>query len=470
MEPEKPTWVEYFMYLAFGASMRSKDPSTRVGCVIVDSQTLKILSIGYNGFPPGISNSAKNWEKERKRDLVVHAEANAVLLKGKANLENSIAFVTLCPCKECAHLLIQAGVRRVYYLSFRDAFLESAEIFKAAKRDLLPFKREVNDGTLKPFQESFNASFQAARDHVDTLLQTPGENVNTVLATAIEEINTSLQTAREHFNTWLQTPRENVNTLPQTPREHAKTLLQTASENVNTLLQTAIENVNSKETNTNEELYEWIKKEKEDLREKDIESPWVRDDQDEQGSDEFLLKKWTEFFLFLALVASTRSSKTDDKEGAILIEVETLKMCSLSYKGYPRDVEGTPKKEMMVSAITNALALRFCEGNKFYAFCTNFPEEKEVKNLAQANIERLYFLAPTNLSAKALSTLKDATVEVVPMDLLDQKRIKKEVEKTIQGLLDREERNEILITEWPNISSSNREYDLKPKCVSDVDF
>lgn len=56
------------------------------------------------------------------------------------------------------------------------------------------------------------------------------------------------------------------------------------------------------------------------------------------------------------------------------------------------------------------------------------------------------------------------------MDLLDQKRIKKEVEKTIQGLLDREERNEILITEWPNISSSNREYDLKPKCVSDVDF
>lgn len=445
------------MYLAFGASMRSKDPSTRVGCVIVDSQTLKILSIGYNGFPPGISNSAKNWEKERKRDLVVHAEANAVLLKGKANLENSIAFVTLCPCKECAHLLIQAGVRRVYYLSFRDAFLESAEIFKAAKRDLLPFKREDNDGTLNPFQESFNALLQAARDHVNTSLQTPRENVNTVLETAIEEINTSLQTARENFNTLLQIPRENVNAV-----------LETAIKQIDTLLQTAIENVNSKEANANEELYEWIKKEKEDLREKDIESPWVRDHQDEQRSEEFLLKKLTEFFLFLALVASTRSSKTDDKEGAILIDVETLKMCSLSYKGYPRDVEGTPKKEMMVSAITNALALRFCEGNKFYAFCTNFPEEKEVKNLAQANIKRLYFLAPTNLSAKALSTLKDARVEVVPMDLLDQGRIEKEVEKTIQGLMEREKKNET--TKWPNILSSNRDYDLKPKCVSDVYF
>ena len=60
-----------------------------------------------------------------------------------------------------------------------------------------------------------------------------------------------------------------------------------------------------------------------------------------------------------------------------------LQMCSFSYKGYPRGVEGTPGEWMMVSAITNALALRFSEGNKFHAFCTNFPKEEEVKNLAQ---------------------------------------------------------------------------------------
>ena len=59
-------------------------------------------------------------------------------------------------------------------------------------------------------------------------------------------------------------------------------------------------------------------------------------------------------------------------------------MCSLSYKGYPRGVKaGTLDDEMMVSAIMNVLALRFCEGNKFYAFCTHFPTEGEVKNLAQ---------------------------------------------------------------------------------------
>jgi hypothetical protein len=39
--------------------------------------------------------------------------------------------------------------------------------------------------------------------------------------------------------------------------------------------------------------------------------------------------------------------------------------------------------DAMVSAIGNVLALRFCEGNKFYAFCTNFPKEGEAKNLAQ---------------------------------------------------------------------------------------
>ena len=60
-----------------------------------------------------------------------------------------------------------------------------------------------------------------------------------------------------------------------------------------------------------------------------------------------------------------------------------FQMCSLSYKGYPKGVDGVQNDAMMVSAIMNVLALRFCEGNEFYAFSTNFPKEGEVKNLAQ---------------------------------------------------------------------------------------
>ena len=75
-----------------------------------------------------------------------------------------------------------------------------------------------------------------------------------------------------------------------------------------------------------------------------------------------------------------------------------LQMCSLSYKGYARGVEGTPDDAMMMSAIMNVLAPRFCEGNEFYAFCTNFPKEGEVKNLAQVRNSHhcIIFLAPSS--------------------------------------------------------------------------
>ena len=46
------SWDEYFMSVAYLASMRSKDPNTQVGACIVDSNN-KILSMGYNGFPMG---------------------------------------------------------------------------------------------------------------------------------------------------------------------------------------------------------------------------------------------------------------------------------------------------------------------------------------------------------------------------------------------------------------------------------
>ncbi|KAL9951452.1 hypothetical protein ACROYT_G044115 [Oculina patagonica] len=104
---------------------------------------------------------------------------------------------------------------------------------------------------------------------------------------------------------------------------------------------------------------------------------------------------------------------------------------------------------MMVSAIGNVLALRFSEGNHFYAFSTHFPSENEVKNLAQARVKRLYFISPTNISAKALTILKAAGVEVIPMDLLDKEMIKKEVKQTIDRLASKEVGNQISFKEWP---------------------
>ena len=74
--------------------------------------------MGYNGFPPGTPNSGENWSDEQKNNLVVHAEANGVLLRGTNDLKNATAFVTLFPCKECAIMLIQVSRELCPMLSF----------------------------------------------------------------------------------------------------------------------------------------------------------------------------------------------------------------------------------------------------------------------------------------------------------------------------------------------------------------
>jgi len=228
-----------------------------------------------------------------------------------------------------------------------------------------------------------------------------------------------------------------------------------------TMVKAAIQNVtNTKVDGSSRQLCDSLKEKEEIkyLRETDIEGPWTTDQPGER-SEEILFKKWIHYFLFLAHVASTRSS-CGAKEGALLVDSRTIKMCSLSYKGYPRGVEGTPDDALMVSAIMNVLALRFCEGNEFYAFCTDFPTEGEVKNLAQAKVKRLYFISPTNMTKRALSILDAAKVKTVPMDPLNEEEIEKEVRSIIKGLAEKEKKNTISFKDWPIPVTP---YELEPK-------
>ncbi len=54
-------WEEYFMGCAILSSMRSKDPSNQVGACIVNEETKKILSIGYNGLTFGMNDDNFEW-------------------------------------------------------------------------------------------------------------------------------------------------------------------------------------------------------------------------------------------------------------------------------------------------------------------------------------------------------------------------------------------------------------------------
>ncbi|CAH8493623.1 unnamed protein product [Heterobilharzia americana] len=116
------SWDEYFMSIALLSAMRSKDPSTQVGACIVNKEN-KIVGIGYNGMPNGVSDDEVPWGKESMNELenkyfyVCHAELNAVLNRNEANSRGCTLYATMFPCNECAKVIIQAGIKEVVYYS-----------------------------------------------------------------------------------------------------------------------------------------------------------------------------------------------------------------------------------------------------------------------------------------------------------------------------------------------------------------
>jgi dCMP deaminase len=107
-------WDHRFMELAGFIASWSKDPSTRVGAVIVNANTKRVISTGFNGFPAGVEDTQERLAtREVKYEMVVHAEANALLFAGPAAEGGSLYVTPLPPCARCAVLVIQSGIARV---------------------------------------------------------------------------------------------------------------------------------------------------------------------------------------------------------------------------------------------------------------------------------------------------------------------------------------------------------------------
>ncbi|XP_051169006.1 uncharacterized protein LOC127286569 [Leptopilina boulardi] len=136
------SWDDYFMGMAFLASMRSKDPHTQVGACIVNEEKI-IVGIGYNGFPRGCSDDEFPWMKNQPDMLqskflyVCHAEVNAILNRNSENLKNCTIYVALFPCNECAKIIIQSGIKKILFLSDKKAHkvgtIASKKMLDAAK-------------------------------------------------------------------------------------------------------------------------------------------------------------------------------------------------------------------------------------------------------------------------------------------------------------------------------------------------
>ncbi|QBQ07927.1 deoxycytidylate deaminase [Spiroplasma gladiatoris] len=142
-------WDTYFLAMVELNAMRSKDPNTQVGAVVVND--LKhIIASGYNGLPRGLNDDDFPWSREGKWEetkypYVVHAEANAIL-SATFSVRGCTMYTSQFPCYECAKTIVQAGITKVIYSDnkYKDTIQNqvSKKILTTAKVDLV-YKKAI---------------------------------------------------------------------------------------------------------------------------------------------------------------------------------------------------------------------------------------------------------------------------------------------------------------------------------------
>ena len=109
MAVDRKKWDRRFLALAAHCAGWSKDPSTKVGAVIVDNQR-RVVGLGYNGFPRYVDDTEARYdERSVKYKLIVHSEANAIL-NANIPVAGCTIYSTKFPCSDCTKLIIQSGI------------------------------------------------------------------------------------------------------------------------------------------------------------------------------------------------------------------------------------------------------------------------------------------------------------------------------------------------------------------------
>ncbi len=115
------------MALARDFTVLSKDPSTKVGAVVVTDG--RVNGIGWNAFPKGVEETDERLnDRETKYKFMVHAEIDALLMAGDAH--GGTLYSTVYPCATCAGAAIQAGIHRIVCGQPNPRFADHTEIVK----------------------------------------------------------------------------------------------------------------------------------------------------------------------------------------------------------------------------------------------------------------------------------------------------------------------------------------------------
>lgn len=140
----RPSWDDYFEEVASAIAKRGTCDRGRSGCVIVKDR--QILSSGYVGSPAGFPHCDQVGHQMKQTIhedgsitqhcvRTVHAEQNAICQAAKRgiSIDGSTVYVNMTPCRVCAMLLINCGVKRIYAVRKYHAGKESEQMFKKAK-------------------------------------------------------------------------------------------------------------------------------------------------------------------------------------------------------------------------------------------------------------------------------------------------------------------------------------------------
>jgi len=124
----RPDFIQIYAHIAAIISKRSTCKRLQVGSVVVSSDYTRVLAIGYNGNARGFPNTCDSDEPGNCG--CIHSEINA-LLKTDYSEKDKIMFVTDTPCVACAKAIINADIKKVYYIrNYRIS--TSLEMFKKA--------------------------------------------------------------------------------------------------------------------------------------------------------------------------------------------------------------------------------------------------------------------------------------------------------------------------------------------------
>ena len=123
----RPTWHEYFVAITKQVATRSTCLRRKVGAILVKDK--RILTTGYNGAPQGVRNCLEVGICMREELGVpsgerheickgLHAEQNALLQAAYhgVNIRDSVIYCTTQPCIMCSKMIINSGIRKIYYL------------------------------------------------------------------------------------------------------------------------------------------------------------------------------------------------------------------------------------------------------------------------------------------------------------------------------------------------------------------